>query len=198
MRKAWEELAARLPAYELVLPGAPSFECLIERCPRHCCRIYNVSLGEWEVGRLARESGLSPSRFLESEDGVPLALPLAQPYTLRREAGQCALLAPDMRCGQYHGRPNACRLYPHFVLFVDGETGRPVHGDLAGMDDAARAFLGGAEPTLTPVLLRHLDCPGFGGPPLGEAGWLALLRETCQLQYGLLDPPEGAWTQDLA
>ncbi|MFN0096058.1 MAG: YkgJ family cysteine cluster protein [Dehalococcoidia bacterium] len=198
MWKAWTPIAERFPAYALLGPGDSSFECLIERCPRHCCRIYNVSLGEWERTRMERESGLSPIEFLECEEGEPIALPLAQPYVLKREEGQCALLRPDMKCGQYAGRPNACRLYPHFVLFVSRESGRPMHGNLPAMDAAARAFLEDQDADLVPVLLRHLDCPGFGGAALGDAAWLDLFRETAQLQFGLLDPPEGSWTEDLA
>ena len=34
-----------------------------------------------------------------------------------------------------------------------------------------------------PLLLRHLECPGFTGEPLTENGWRELISETARLQY---------------
>lgn len=185
MREAWAAAGPGLPAYELLLPGSASFVCLVGDCPSHCCKIFSVSLNEREVDRLRFSSGLQPVHFLESEDGEPITLPLAQPYLLARRDGQCALLAPDLACGQYEGRPDSCRLYPHFVLFFDPATGSLKHGDIEGMQASLRAALRGSpgEGPFVPLLVRHLGCPGFSGVPLSEAEWSDLLDETGRLQY---------------
>lgn len=185
IEQAWDAVAERFPAYELLSPGSASFLCLASECPSHCCKIFSVSLNEREVERMRRFSALEPVEFLESENGAPIALPLAQPYLLARRDGQCGLLGEHLLCGQYEGRPDSCRLYPHFVLFFDPETLRPVHGDIEGMRASMYAVLDGAyaPAPYTPVLIRHLDCPGFGGPPLGEEAWRELFVETCRLQY---------------
>lgn len=188
MREAWAALAPRFEAYELVLPGTPSFICQAEACAAHCCKFYSVSLGERERERLSRWSGLEPVEFLESENGEPITLPLAQPYLLARKGGQCALLADDLRCSQYHGRPEACRLYPHFVIFLDESTGRPVHSATREMAESLERMLEGeTAPTYVPLLLRHVECPGFTGPPIEEAAWEALFTETFRLQYLPMD-----------
>ncbi len=193
---AWDAVASRFARYELLLPGQPSFVCLASACPAHCCRKYSVSLGEAEVDRMTRASGLQPLHFLESEDGEPIALPLAQPYLLARREGACALLGPDLLCGQYEGRPDACRQYPHHVLFIDRQDAKPVYGDLPRMAEAMAWLepVPSSEPVCMPLLVRHLDCPGFDGPPLSYAIWLSLMHETTYLQYAQLRPEIDAAT----
>jgi Fe-S-cluster containining protein len=184
MQAVWGRIAERFPAYELHLPGSPAFVCQAENCASHCCKIYSVSLDEPQLERLRRFSGLEASDLLELEDGEPIALPLAQPYLLARKDGRCALLGDDLRCSQYHGRPEACRLYPHFVIFIDEATGKPVHSDVLAMSRSLRQALRGEPPEpYVPLLLRHLECPGFTGPPLREATWHDLAAETFRLQY---------------
>jgi Fe-S-cluster containining protein len=182
-QQAWEAVEGRFGAYALVLPGAPSFICQAEFCTAHCCHAFSVNLGEGEVARMARTSGLAPVTFLESEDGTPIALPLAQPYLLARRDGNCVLLGANMRCTQYEGRPAACRLYPHFVVAVDRDTGRPCYGDAQAILAAVEVAASGSAPgALVPLLVRHTACPGFTGPPLTEEDWRALFIETARLQ----------------
>lgn len=183
MSDAWQIIAPRFAAYELVIPGAPSFRCLMSDCAEHCCNRYTVNLSERDLERLTRLSGLSPRDFLECEDGQPIALPLAQPWVLARAEATCVFLKSDLACGQYEGRPNACRLYPHFVLFVDPSSGRPVYGDVSAIEESFARWLGGEPGTLVPVLTRHLACPGFGGPPLPEDEWRQILLSTARIQY---------------
>lgn len=131
-------------------------------------------------------SGRQPIHFLETEGDEPLKLPLAQPFLLKRTDNHCALLQDDLACGEYDGRPNACRLYPHFVLFIDPATRKPVHADVSAMHTAIEATLAGTVPTpgaLVPLLLRHIECPGFTGPPMSFEDWRSLLAETFRLQY---------------
>lgn len=183
MASAWELIAARYAAYALGLPGSSRFECQAELCQAHCCRAFSVNLGDAEVARMERESGLQPLHFLECEDGEPLRLPMAQPYLLARAQNGCRLLGEDLGCTEYHGRPDACRLYPHFVVFVDPANGRPVTADLREMAASFAAALEGGEGRYVPLLLRHIECPGFTGPPMAHREWEALLRATYQLQY---------------
>ncbi len=185
MEKAWGEVSARFSAYELVLPGSPAFVCQAEACQAQCCRAFSVNLGDAEVERLARENGTAPIEFLECEDGKPIALPLAQPYLLARAEGRCKQLGADLLCGAYAGRPNACRLYPYFVIFVDPGTARPVYAELEGMEPSFQAALG--SDTVGPyeaLLLGHTDCPGFTGPAMSEREWRQLMEETYRLQFG--------------
>jgi len=184
MRRVWGEVSARFAAYELVVPGSASFICQAEACEAQCCRAFSVNLGDAEMERFGKESGKTPIEFLECEDGKPIALPLAQPYLLARAGGRCKQLGTDLACGEYAGRPNACRLYPHFVIFVDPETARPVYAELEGMERSFRAALesGSAEPYAA-LLLRHTDCPGFTGPAMSEPDWRRLFEATYQLQY---------------
>lgn len=187
-QRAWKAVESRFSGYALLMPGDPQFVCLATDCPAHCCRKYSVSLGADEVDRMVRASGLQPVYFLESEDGEPISLPLAQPFLLAREDGACKLLGDQMLCGQYEGRPDACRQYPHHVLFIDTEEEKPVYGDLQRMAEAM-AWFGeddSSEPSCVPILVRHLDCPGFDGVPLAEADWLELIHETTHLQYAQL------------
>ncbi len=184
MSALWEAVAPRLEAYRLVLPGAPSFVCQASGCDAHCCRAFSVALGDREVSRLGRASGLAASAFLELDDGQPVVLPLAQPYLLARSDGRCRLLGADLGCTQYEGRPDACRLYPHFVLFFEPATARPVHSDMAAMGSALQWALGKTTRAGTvPLLLRHVECPGFTGPALEQEAWKRLLKETARLQY---------------
>ena len=180
---AWAKVCERYAAYDLVLPGSATFECQPTLCDAYCCRSYSVNLGEAEVARMAAVSGLRPSRFLESEHGEPIVLPMAQPYLLKRARNRCALLGDDLRCSQYHGRPNACRLYPHFVVFIDTVQAKPVYGDTAAMSAAMDALRAGQEFALVPLLLRHVECPGFTGPPMTTGEWQALFESTYRLQY---------------
>lgn len=184
MRTVWDLVAPRFLAYQLVLPGTPAFHCDPLLCDAQCCRLFSVNLGDREVQRFAREHRVAPIDFLECEDGKPIALPLAQPYVLARENGACKQLArPALSCTTYEGRPNACRLYPHFVVFVDPATARPVHGDLEGML-ASFAALPDAEPApYVPLLLRHTDCPGSTGAPMDAHAWWNLTSDTFRLQY---------------
>jgi hypothetical protein len=186
MRSVWESIADRYAAYQLTMPGSPTFICQAALCDAHCCRAFSVNLGEAEVARMQRASGLLPVHFLESENGAPVTLPLAQPYLLRRAENRCAQLAADLSCGQYEGRPNACRLYPHFVLFVDPASLRPVHADLEGMGASFTSTTAAdqlAPGPYVPLLLRHVECPGFTGPPITSNEWLELFADTFRLQY---------------
>ncbi len=184
MARVWAEVEARFGAYGLAMPGSPAFVCQAETCSAHCCKAFSVPLGEAEVARLAAASGWSPVTFLECDAGEPITLPLAQPYLLARNEGRCTLLDDDLRCSQYHGRPDACRLYPHFIVVIDRESGRPRHGDQAGARAAIATALRGRVPSLVPLLLRHLECPGFTGPPMNEADWRTLFTETAAVQFG--------------
>jgi Fe-S-cluster containining protein len=184
MRDAWAVIADRFQAYELVVPGTTAFDCLQGDCTEHCCNRYTVNLSERDVDRVARFSGRSPRDFLECEEGEPIFLPIAQPYVLTRAGGTCVFLQDDMGCGVYEGRPNACRLYPHFVLLVDPGTGRPTYGEVSAITASMAAWLSDSRHPLVPVLTRHRACPGFeGGRILAEGEWLAILRETARIQY---------------
>lgn len=179
IQAAWAPIAQRYAAYSLLLPGTPSFICQPEACTAHCCHAFSVALGEGEVERMATSSGLPPRRFLETDEDGLLTVPMAQPYLLRRREGRCTLLGEHLGCTQYEGRPNACRLYPHQVLFIDEHTLRPVHGDIPRM----RAALEDSDVALVPMLLRHVECPGFTGPPLDAPGWRRQMEETAALQF---------------
>jgi hypothetical protein len=185
MAVAWESAAPSLPRHEPVLPGTPRFVCQAERCPVHCCFRYSVPLGEREVARMRAASGLAPAEFLESENGTPIALPLAQPYLLARQNNRCALLGEDFLCGQYKGRPDACRLYPHQVLFFAAGKLRPVFVEPPAALEAVNALPQAFSTGRLPLLLRNLDCPGFTGAPLDPESWLQLFRETARLQFPL-------------
>ena len=183
MNSAWASVVQRLGAYTLALPGCATFICQPETCDAHCCRAFSVNLGEQEVARMQAASGRQPVTFLESEDGKPITLPMAQPYLLKRAENHCAQLSPNLTCGEYEGRPNACRLYPHFVIFVDEQTGRPVSGDPSGMLRSIQPLLTGRPfHPYVPLLVRHIECPGFTGPPMDETAWRTLFAETARLQ----------------
>lgn len=183
MVAAWDCVRERFGAYALVLPGTPSFICQANLCTAHCCHAFSVNMGEAEAGRMARETGMAPVQFLELEDGDPITLPLAQPFLLAREGGHCRFLGPDLDCTVYSGRPNACRLYPHFVVFVDAATGKVTTPSPGDGRRAVDALLAGELSSPVPLLLGHVECPGFTGDPLPEASWRALLEATYQLQH---------------
>lgn len=185
IHEAWARIRPRFTAYDLVMPGTPTFVCRASQCEAHCCRVFSVALGDREVERVAASTGKAPVTFLESEDGEPIRLPLLQPFLLSRTDGHCSLLADEELCGAYEGRPDACRLYPHFVIAIDQETGRPVHGDPDAIEAAVRYALDETAPPsrLVSLLLRHLECPGFDGPPIQEPAWRKLFEETFRLQY---------------
>lgn len=184
MEDAWSHASPRFEAYRLVLPGSPSFVCQPRLCTAYCCHAYSVGMSDADVSRMARVEGLELIEFLElDEDGSPVTLPMAQPYLLSRSEGHCKLLDADLGCSKYHGRPNACRLYPHFVVFWDAQaqTARttPSKRAAAAFEAAAKGNVFG----LTPLLLGHSECPGFTGDPISNDGWAALFRTTYQLQY---------------
>ncbi|MEO8538866.1 MAG: YkgJ family cysteine cluster protein [bacterium] len=184
MQEAWGEVAPRFQAYKLVLPGTPRFICQPSVCTAYCCHAYSVGLSDADVARMSRFENLEPVDFLElDEDGTPVTLPMAQPFLLARADNHCKMLGADLGCGAYHGRPNACRLYPHFVVFWDAEAGRartnPSRRVNAAFDAAAKGKLYGP----TPLLLGHSECPGFTGDPISESDWWSLFTDTYQLQY---------------
>jgi Fe-S-cluster containining protein len=184
MQRAWAQAAARFEAYHLVLPGGASFVCQPEACAAYCCHAYSVSLSEADAERMHRLEGVERLDFLElDEHRQPVELPMAHPYLLARSDGHCKMLGPDLRCGAYGGRPNACRLYPHFIVFWDAEAGRALTNPSAPCAEAFQASLAGRTEGLVPLLLGHSECPGFTGPPLGRDAWFGIFRETYQLQY---------------
>lgn len=180
---AWDRVRERFGAYSLVLPGTPSFVCQPDLCTAHCCHAFSVNMGESEAERMAQETGMARVQFLELEEDEPITLPLVQPYLLAREGGHCRFLGAELDCTVYPGRPNACRLYPHFVVFVDSATGKVTTPDPGDGRRAVDALLAGEPSSPVPLLLGHVECPGFTGDPLPEASWRALLGATYQLQY---------------
>jgi hypothetical protein len=42
---------------------------------------------------------------------------------------------------------------------------------------------GGPSPGCVPLFLRHVECPGFTGPPSEGDEWAALLMRTYELQF---------------
>jgi Fe-S-cluster containining protein len=181
IRDAWSLIEPRMMAYRLLLPGHPSFICQPQSCDAHCCRAFSVSLGDREVEHMRRSSGLSPAEFLELQDRTPVRLPLANPYLLARRDNHCALLAPDLSCSQYNGRPGACQLYPHFVVAVESGTGRSLR--VPGLPALVHEFFAaGHDSAAVPLLLRHAECPGFTGLPLTDEDWTTLFRRTAALQ----------------
>lgn len=184
MRAAWRDAASRFEAYQLVLPGSPAFICQPQACTAYCCHAYSVNLGDAEAERFKRLEGLELVDFLElDEDGAPITLPMAQPYLLQRREGHCKFLGEHLGCTTYDGRPNACRLYPHFVVFWDLEARRPKTTPSKRAAASFQAAAIGNVFGLVPLLLGHVECPGFTGEPIGDVEWNRLFRETYQLQY---------------
>lgn len=184
MRAAWQSAASRFQAYQLVMPGSPAFVCQPKVCTAYCCHAYSVSMSEADVARFSRFESLEPVQFLElDEDRTPVTLPMAQPYLLARDDGHCKQLTAELGCGAYDGRPNACRLYPHFVVFWDAEAERARTTPSKRAEAAFAAAIKGSRYGLTPLLLGHSECPGFTGEPLPDAEWWRIFRATYQLQY---------------
>lgn len=184
MREAWLIAAPRFEAYRLLLPGSPRFVCQPQACTAYCCHAYSVSLGDADVERMKRFESLELVDFLElDEDRRPITLPLAQPYLLARSEGHCKMLGPELGCGTYDGRPNACRLYPHFVVFWDAEALRARTSASKRVDSSFQATMKRRLYGPTPLLLGHTECPGFTGDPITETEWWATFESTYQLQY---------------
>ncbi len=178
-KAAWASVAARHAGHRLALPGDAGFICQPRSCGAHCCRAFHVAVNGAEAARLAAAGAGPASRFLESEDGEPLALPLARPFVLARRGDGCVFLDADLACERYAARPAACRLYPHQVIFADRARGRTARLTAAAERRAIEdAIAGRAGLEATPLLLRHGECPGFTGPPLSAEDWADLLRET--------------------
>ena len=185
MESLWARVRERYGSYRLVLPGEPSFICQPHECDAYCCRAFNVSLDGDEAERLRESSGWPASRFLECEDGEPIALPLAKPFVLGRSEGHCIFLGAELTCDQYEARPDPCHLYPHQVVFVDAASGRPAQPSAEAGRRAVEAVAEGrAAAGPAPLLLRHDQCPGFTGPPSTEGAWADLLRETYARSVG--------------
>ncbi|WBL35268.1 YkgJ family cysteine cluster protein [Tepidiforma flava] len=121
----------------------------------------------------------SPSSSSSSKTANRSASRSRSPTCSRAMDGRCRFLQPRHRCGAYEARPTACRLYPHFVVYWNLETARPVYADPPPLADAAAAG------PVVPLLLGHEQCPGFTGAPLTDDDWLALLEETDHLQRNL-------------
>lgn len=185
LRAAWGRVEARYGSYHLVLPGEPSFICQPQTCDAYCCRAFNVALDEDESARLEDGSGWPPSRYLESEEGEPIMLPLATPFVLGRREGHCVFLSDELSCEQYEARPSACHSYPHQVVFVDATSGRAAQPSPEAGRRAVEALVAGrTEEGPLPLLLRHDQCPGFTGPPSTVETWTGLLRETYARSVG--------------
>lgn len=184
MRTAWHDAQPRFQAYELVVPGSPTFICQPKVCTAYCCHAYSVSLSDADVARMRRFESLEPVDFLELDtDGTPVTLPMAQPYLLARSEGHCKMLTTDLGCGAYEGRPNACRLYPYFVVFWDTDSARAHTNPSKRTGAAFEAAMKGNRFGPLPLLLGHNECPGFTGEPLSESAWWSLLERTYHLQY---------------
>ncbi len=184
MQAAWQLVAPRFEAYQLVLPGSPRFICQPLVCTAYCCHAYSVNLGDAEVERMKRFEGLELIDFLELDaDRQPITLPMAQPYLLARSDGHCKMLGAELGCTTYHGRPNACRLYPHFVVFWDVQADRARTIASKRVIASFQAAMKGNRYGPTPLLLGHTECPGFTGDPITEAEWWSTFESTYQLQY---------------
>ena len=182
LEAAWAQVRERYGSYRLVLPGDPGFICQPHECDAYCCRAFNVSLDGEEAERLRTATGWPGDRFLESEEGEPIALPLAAPFVLGRREGHCVFLTEELTCEQYDARPHPCRSYPHQVVFVETGSGRAVQPSAEAGRRAVEAVAAGrAAEGFLPLLLRHDQCPGFTGPPSTEGAWAGLLRDTYAL-----------------
>ncbi len=182
-RAAWAAIAPRFGGYGFVGPETPAFRCLASACPANCCRPFTVALDAEDLDRFVRVSRLPVESVVECEGGVPVVLPLAEPYVLAREGGACRFLGADGRCTQYEARPTACRLYPYQVVLVDEHSGRLAAPSPERVREATAALEGTGGGGTVPVLLFHRACPGFVGEPLGEVAWRRLVRDTLNLQF---------------
>ena len=187
MQAVWSLAEQRLATYRLVCPGEPSFRCLASECPANCCVPFTVALSAEDVDRLVRFTGRPVRELVECDGDEPLVLPLAEPYVLARIGGRCRFLGSDGLCSVYEGRPNACRLYPFQVVFVERQSGRPRAATPSLVTRArelfASAVIDDGEPVV-PLLLRHAACPGMVGPPLSEEEWRDLACRVLELQFG--------------
>lgn len=184
MQEAWQHVAPRFEAYRLIVPGSPTFICQPLECTAYCCHAYSVNLGDAEVERFRKFENLEPVEFLElDEDRQPITLPMAQPYLLARSDGHCKMLGSDLGCTTYHGRPNACRLYPHFVVFWDEEAERTRTTHSKRVEASFQAAMKGSAYGPKPLLLGHSECPGFTGDPITDSEWWSIFESTYQLQY---------------
>ena len=170
----WERIRERYGSYRLVLPGEPSFICQPHECDAYCCRAFNVALDERGGGAVGgRPPAGPPSRFLESEDGEPITLPLANPFVLGRREGHCVFLSDELACDEYEARPDAVPL----CIRTRSCSSTPRAGRAAQPPAEAgrRAVEAVAEGRATegpvPLLLRHDQCPGFTGPASTEEAW---------------------------
>jgi Fe-S-cluster containining protein len=189
LREAWASIASKYEAYKLVLPGDASFLCQPAECDAYCCRTFSVSMGDREVVHFESESGLERAAFLELEDGEPIALPLAQPYLLARSEGRCSMLGGDLACAQYEARPDACRLFPYQILFVDDAQHRSVRPSAEEQATAITELLKGEMSAgVAAFLVGHTQCPGFTAAPLSRADWEGLVRRIHGLQF-VPEPP---------
>ena len=103
-----------LPAAPLGASGAFSYEC--RRCLR-CCTGKRIRVNPYEVLRLARRLGTSPTDFLARytiEGGTELA---------RTDDERCVFLG-EHGCGVHPDRPLVCRLYPLGRHVKGGEPDR--------------------------------------------------------------------------
>lgn len=84
-------------------------------CFTECCRQLDLSLTPYDVLRLAKATGVTPSQFLdqyaviEQEEGELFP----QVYLAMVDDGRasCPFVSPQ-GCGVYQNRPSACRSYP--------------------------------------------------------------------------------------
>ncbi|HJP41344.1 MAG TPA: YkgJ family cysteine cluster protein [Dehalococcoidia bacterium] len=176
----WQQLQEHFPRYALVLPGDKDFVCQPEQCGASCCRNTNVAIRESDRSRLEHHSGLPSQEFLECENGKLLTLPLAFPYFLSRRDGGCTLLGSANLCSQYPGRPDPCRAYPYAVLLIDSSTGWPARLTSSAVGES----LNGVHPELLglhPLLVRHVDCPGFTEDRISAEDWESIIWETAEL-----------------
>lgn len=88
-------------------PRDEAFGYICRRC-LNCCHDKHIQLNPYEVARLARNRGMSTSRFREAFtiDGAGLALARRD-----EEDGACVFLGPE-GCEVHADRPLVCRLYP--------------------------------------------------------------------------------------
>ncbi len=171
--KAAAERFAPGSAQRLVLPGAPAFTCIADRCGALCCRApYRVDVDAAEAARLA------PLAEIEERGAVAL---LAQ-----SRQGACLLLSEDLRCGAYPLRPRGCVQYPYMLHFIGAEGASAECLALEQLDALVEAWASGAGGEgAAPLLMRDPACPGFVGAPLSEQAWGVLLRSIWQLQRPL-------------
>lgn len=173
-------LAGTYPTYKPFRPGDPSLDCPTDACSAWCCRSLTVPADDHDVSAIAEHQTLPQARFLESEGGFPIELPLAHPYVMARSEGACVFLDKDHLCNVYEARPSACRSYPFELLVVESASGR----ELPVSEEAVLRALGPGETESlngeSAVLMRHRECPGFTGEPMTEAAWESVALKLVQ------------------